>query len=101
MSAGRLDAPGPIPGSELPGPWPVGRYAGAMRRRLRELARVQVFGEVWGLQVRRTKVYFELRDAGGALPCSMWRDAWERQGPDGLTPGGRGGGRGGAGGHNG
>ena len=53
------------------------------------MARVQIFGEVWGLQVRRTKVYFELRDAGGALPCSMWRDEFERQGLGGLADGAR------------
>jgi exodeoxyribonuclease VII large subunit len=58
----------------------VGAYAGRLRDRLRELARVQVFGEIWGLRVLRTKVFWELRDARGALPCSMWRTDWDRLG---------------------
>jgi exodeoxyribonuclease VII large subunit len=66
-----------IPGSTLTGPWPVGVYAARLRERLRTMARVQVFGELFGLRVRPTKVYFELRDAGGALPCSMWRQDFE------------------------
>jgi exodeoxyribonuclease VII large subunit len=67
-----------IPGSTVPGPWPVGAYAAGLRDRLREFARVQIFGEVVNFRTARTRVYFELRDAGGALPCSMWRDAFER-----------------------
>src|SRR5919201_4237822 len=62
-----------IPGSSLPGPYPVGSYAAQLQRRLREFARVQLVGEVWGLRTSRARVYFELRDARGALPCSMWR----------------------------
>ncbi len=67
-----------IPGSSLPGPWPVGEYAQALRRRLRAFARVQVVGELVNLRVARARVYFELRDAEGALPCSAWREEWER-----------------------
>jgi exodeoxyribonuclease VII large subunit len=63
----------PIPGSEFPGPYPVGAYAAQLRRRLREFVRVQLVGEVWGFRVARARVYFELRDPHGALPCSMWR----------------------------
>jgi exodeoxyribonuclease VII large subunit len=74
-----------IPGSRLPGPFPVGRYADRLRERLREMARVQLFGEVVNLRLGRAKVYFELRDAAGALPCSMWRTDWER-----VLPGGGG-----------
>lgn len=74
-----------IPGSELSGPHPVGQYAARLRDRLREFARVQIFGEVWNLRLTRARVYFELRDAGGALPCSMWRTDWEALGlPDGM-----------------
>ena len=40
---------------------------------LREGPRVQLFGEVWNLRISRARVYLELRDADGALPCSMWR----------------------------
>jgi exodeoxyribonuclease VII large subunit len=71
-------APDPIAGSGLPGPYPVGTYAERLRDRLREFARVQVFGEVWNFGGSKAKVYFELRDARGAIPCSMWRADWER-----------------------
>ena len=69
--------PAGIAGSPLPGPFAVGRYAAALRDRLRGLARVQVFGELVGLRVGRARVWFELRDAGGALACSMWRNDFE------------------------
>ncbi|MGH2866632.1 MAG: exodeoxyribonuclease VII large subunit [Solirubrobacteraceae bacterium] len=59
--------------SDLPGPFPVGAYAAQLKRRLQKLARVQLAGEVWGLRLSRVRVYFELRDPRGALPCSMWR----------------------------
>jgi exodeoxyribonuclease VII large subunit len=65
--------PAGIDGSTLPGPYPVGRYAAGLRDFLRERPRVQVFGEVWNLRLSRAKVYLELRDTDGALPCSMWR----------------------------
>ncbi|HZU61795.1 MAG TPA: exodeoxyribonuclease VII large subunit [Solirubrobacteraceae bacterium] len=64
----------PIPGSDLPGPYPVGSYAARLRERLREFAKVQLVGEVWGFRSARARVYFELRDARGALPCSMWQN---------------------------
>ncbi|HUB76865.1 MAG TPA: exodeoxyribonuclease VII large subunit, partial [Solirubrobacteraceae bacterium] len=66
----------------LPGPFAVGRYAGRLREQLRGFARVQLSGEIAGLRPPvRTRAYFELRDADGALPCSMWREDWERLGP--------------------
>jgi len=69
------------PASELPGPYAVGVYAKALRDRLREFTRVQVIGEIANLRPpARTRVYFELRDAEGALPCAMWRNDWERIG---------------------
>jgi exodeoxyribonuclease VII large subunit len=71
------DVPAGIPGSELSGPWRVGDYAAALRGRLRGFQRVQVFGEVFGFKAGRAKVWFELRDATGALPCSMWQRDWE------------------------
>ena len=58
----------------------MGEYAAALRSRLRELARVQVFGEVSNLGIRPRAVYFELRDARGALPCSMWRTDYDAAG---------------------
>jgi exodeoxyribonuclease VII large subunit len=62
-----------IPGSDLPGPYAVGEYAARLRNRLRGLARVQLVGEVFGLRPSRARVYFELRDARGAIPCAIWR----------------------------
>jgi exodeoxyribonuclease VII large subunit len=67
-----------IEGSGLKGPFPVGEYADALRGQLRGFARVQVFGEVSNLGIRAKAVYFELRDERGALPCSMWRDDYDR-----------------------
>jgi exodeoxyribonuclease VII large subunit len=69
-----------IPGSRLPGPYPVGAYATQLKARLRQLARVQLVGELWGFRRSRARVYFELRDPHGALPCSMWLDDFERLG---------------------
>jgi exodeoxyribonuclease VII large subunit len=73
---GALPVPDSHP-STLPGPYPVGAYATQLRRRLREFARVQLTGEVWGLRLARAQVYFELRDGHGALPCSMWRSDFD------------------------
>jgi exodeoxyribonuclease VII large subunit len=67
-----------IPDSDLPGPYPVGAYAAQLKQRLREFARVQLVGEVWGFRPSRARVYFELRDARGALPCSMWRNEFDQ-----------------------
>jgi exodeoxyribonuclease VII large subunit len=69
-----------IPGSGLPGPFPVGSYAAQLQQRLREFARIQLVGEVWGFRSSRARVYFELRDPRGALPCSMWLSDFERLG---------------------
>jgi len=70
-------APLPTGESTLPGPYPVGSYAAQLRQRLRQFARVQLVGEVWGFRSSRARVYFELRDAHGALPCSMWLSDFE------------------------
>jgi exodeoxyribonuclease VII large subunit len=82
-----MSRPAGIPGSTLTGPWPVGHYAAALRERLRGFTRVQVFGEVFGFKAGRAKVWFELRDAGGALPCSMWREDFEALGMGALADG--------------
>ena len=69
--------PGPsvaLPESDLPGPFPVGSYAAQLKARLSQFARVQLIGEVWGFRTGRARVYFELRDSHGALPCSMWQN---------------------------
>ena len=57
------------PESVLPGPFPVGAYAAQLKRRLREFARVQLVGEVWGFRASRARVYFELRDAAARCPA--------------------------------
>jgi exodeoxyribonuclease VII large subunit len=83
-----MDAPPDgIPGSVLTGPYPVGTYAAALRDRLRGFTRVQVFGEVFGFKAGRAKVWFELRDAAGALPCSMWREDFDKLRLDALADG--------------
>ncbi len=69
--------PAGIDGSTLPGPYGVGAYAAKLRDFLRERPRVQLFGEVWNLRLSRAKVYLELRDSFGAVPCSMWRDDFD------------------------
>ena len=73
-----METPDGIAGSVLTGPFPVGTYAAALRDRLRGFTRVQVFGEVFGFKAGRAKVWFELRDAAGALPCSMWREDFDK-----------------------
>ena len=70
-------APVGIPGSELAGPFGVGEYARALRVRLRALTRVQLVGELVNLRASRARMYFELRDGGGAIPCAVWRADWE------------------------
>jgi exodeoxyribonuclease VII large subunit len=78
-----------IPGSLLKGPFPVGSYATMLREELRKRVRVQLFGEVWGFRSARARVYFELRDVDGALPCSMWREDFERLATGPLEDGAR------------
>src|SRR3954449_11836493 len=79
MAEQRLRPEG-IEGSPHAGPFPVGAYAAKLRDELRKRARVQLFGEVFGLRAGRARVGFELRDAEGAVPCAMWRDAFEELG---------------------
>jgi exodeoxyribonuclease VII large subunit len=74
-----------VTGSAFPGPFPVGSYAARLRDELRRRARVQLFGEVFNLSASRARVYFELRDGAGAVPCAMWREAFDRLGlPEGA-----------------
>jgi exodeoxyribonuclease VII large subunit len=79
-------APQAIPDSQLPGPYPVGSYAAQLKLRLQNFARVQLVGEVWGFRAARARVYFELRDSRGALPCSIWRADFDQLGVQ-LTDG--------------
>jgi exodeoxyribonuclease VII large subunit len=80
MSAVPAPRPDGIAGSSLAGPFPVGAYAEKLRDELRKRARVQLFGEVWNFRASKAKVYFELRDGDGAVPCAMWRNDFERLG---------------------
>src|SRR3954452_20101357 len=81
----RAARPEGVTGSAFPGPFPVGSYAGMLRDELRRRARVQLFGEVFNLSASRARVYFELRDGAGAVPCAMWREAFDRLGlPEGA-----------------
>ena len=50
----------------------MGRYARTLREELRKRARVQLIGEVTGLRHTPKQTYFELRDADGAVPCTIW-----------------------------
>ncbi|MFL5779782.1 MAG: exodeoxyribonuclease VII large subunit [Thermoleophilaceae bacterium] len=68
-----------VPG--YPGPYAVGRYATKLREWMRERARVCLIGEVTGVRITGgPNVYFELRDADGAMPCAMWRTDFDRLG---------------------
>jgi exodeoxyribonuclease VII large subunit len=69
---------------ELPGPFPVGRYARKLQEELRRRARVRLVGEVTGVSRSRVQAYFELRDAEGAVPCAIWLEDLEKAGlPEG------------------
>jgi len=65
-------------GDGLLGPFAVGRYSHGLRDFLRKRDRLRLIGEVTGLRVTAKGVYFELRDAEGAVPCAIWRDVWDR-----------------------
>jgi len=69
---------------ELPGPFPVGRYARKLQEELRRRARVRLVGEVTGVSRSKVQAYFELRDSEGAVPCAIWLDDLEKAGlPEG------------------
>jgi exodeoxyribonuclease VII large subunit len=63
---------------ELPGPFPVGRYARKLEEEMRRRARVSLIGEVTGLGRSKAQAYFELRDAEGAVPCAIWLNELEK-----------------------
>jgi exodeoxyribonuclease VII large subunit len=75
--APRATAPQGDAAPALPGPFPVGEYARALRVKLRSFARVQLVGELVNLRPSRARVYFELRDGTGAVACAAWRADWE------------------------
>jgi exodeoxyribonuclease VII large subunit len=78
LQTGTDRRPEGIPESSLAGPFPVGRYAAKLRQKLRSFEHVQLVGEMVNLRVARTRVFFELRDASGALPCAAWLNDWEQ-----------------------
>ncbi len=39
---------------------------------------MQLVGELVNLRLSRARVFFELRDAGGAMPCAVWSNDWEK-----------------------
>jgi len=63
---------------DLPGPFPVGRYARKLEEEMRRRARVSLIGEVTGLNRSRAQAYFELRDGEGAVPCAIWLNELEK-----------------------
>jgi exodeoxyribonuclease VII large subunit len=63
---------------DLPGPFPVGRYARKLEEEMKRRARVQLLGEVTGVGRSKKQMFFELRDREGAVPCTMWLDDFER-----------------------
>ena len=67
MEARRVAAQSVEP--ELPGPFPVGRYARKLQEELRRRARVRLVGEVTGVSASKVQAYFELRDGDGACPA--------------------------------
>jgi exodeoxyribonuclease VII large subunit len=81
IPARSTSVPAPAEGaseSGLPGPFAVGEYARALRSKLRSFARVELVGELVNLRPSRARVYFELRDSTGSIPCAAWRSDWER-----------------------
>ena len=72
-------------GPDLPGPFPVGRYARKLQEEMRKRARVQLIGEVTGVGRSKVQAYFELRDSQGAVPCAIWLNDLEKAGlPEGA-----------------
>ncbi len=63
---------------DLPGPFPVGRYARKLEEEMRRRARVSLIGEVTGLSRSKAQAYFELRDNEGAVPCAIWLNDLEK-----------------------
>jgi exodeoxyribonuclease VII large subunit len=70
------------PDPDLPGPFPVGRYAERLKDFLRGREKVLVTGEMTGFRRARVQTFFELRDSNGALPCSIWNTDLDKLGLD-------------------
>ncbi len=69
----------------MPGPFAVGRWAAGFQDFLRERPKVMLLGELTNFRRARANAYFELRDADGAVPCSIWTSTLDRLDiPDGA-----------------
>jgi len=80
-----LDGTAAQGGPDLPGPFPVGRYARRLQEEMRKRARVLLIGEVTGVGRSKVQAYFELRDSQGAVPCAIWLNDLEKAGlPEGA-----------------
>lgn len=66
------------PDPDLPGPYAVGQWSAGFREFLRQRPRILLLGEVFNLKRARASTYFELRDADGAAPCSIWNNELDR-----------------------
>ncbi|MEA2494749.1 MAG: exodeoxyribonuclease large subunit, partial [Thermoleophilaceae bacterium] len=74
----------------FPGPYEVGRYAHRLREQLRTFTNVALIGELINAKIGTgPNVFFELRDADGAIPCAMWRNDFDKSGmrPEDLRDG--------------
>ncbi len=71
----------PHPGAadpDLPGPFKVGAWARGWQRHLKGRPQILLLGEVFNLKRSRVQTYFDLRDAEGAAPCSIWNSDLEK-----------------------
>ncbi len=68
--------PGESPGEPLP--IPVGEYAAGLVGGLRKLPRVTITGELVSVSKSRVQHYFQLRDERGGVPCTMWKNDFEK-----------------------
>ncbi len=82
LPLGGTGVPEPSLDPELPGPFPVGRYADRLKEFLRGTKKVLVTGELTGFRRSRVQAFFELRDSEGALPCSIWNTDLDKLGLD-------------------
>ena len=71
-----------IPGSRLPGPYPVGAYAAQLRARLRQFVRVQLVGELWAVveSPEKGKDSQRLRAAAALAQYDPESDKWAKAG---------------------
>ncbi|MGA7434276.1 MAG: exodeoxyribonuclease VII large subunit, partial [Solirubrobacterales bacterium] len=72
-----------------PAPTPVGEYAADLRRDLQAMPKATITGELADVRPSRVQYYFQLRDEQGGVPCTMWKNEFERLGlpPETLKDG--------------